>query len=195
MLVWKVFRARIIRWVAWKSRLGGRTAGPCQRRSPDKFSVFLLFQICSPAVWCGNLDGFLRLTYSYIGIYLWVMARAATTSDAFNAVAEPRRREILEHLAAAEMPVGDLVVRMGLEQPSVSKHLKVLRDVGLVRVRRNGRHMMYRTNAEAIRPLSEWTKMFERLWAHQLLRIKERAEEKEETERAGKGIGGRLSGR
>jgi DNA-binding transcriptional ArsR family regulator len=107
------------------------------------------------------------------------MARAATTSDAFNAVAEPRRREILQLLAAAELPVADLVVRMGLEQPSVSKHLKVLRDVGLVRVRRSGRHMMYRTNAEAIRPLYEWTKTFERLWARQLLRIKERAEEKE----------------
>jgi DNA-binding transcriptional ArsR family regulator len=107
------------------------------------------------------------------------MARAATTSDAFNAVAEPRRREILEYLAAAELPVGDLVVRMGLEQPSVSKHLKVLRDVGLVRVRRNGRHMMYRTNADQIRPLYEWTKTFERLWAHQLLRVKERAEAKE----------------
>jgi DNA-binding transcriptional ArsR family regulator len=109
------------------------------------------------------------------------MARAATTSDAFNAVAEPRRREILEYLAVAELAVGDLVVRMRLEQPSVSKHLKVLRDVGLVRVRRNGRHMMYRTNAEEIRPLHEWTKTFERLWAHQLLRIKERAEEKEKT--------------
>lgn len=109
------------------------------------------------------------------------MPRAATTSDAFNAVAEPRRREILEHLATAELRVGDLVVRMGLEQPSVSKHLKVLRDVGLVRVRRNGRHMMYRTNAEVIRPLYEWTKTFERLWAHQLLRIKERAEGKEKT--------------
>jgi len=108
-----------------------------------------------------------------------MMARAATTSDPFNAVAEPRRREILEHLAAAELPVGDLVVRLNLEQPSVSKHLKVLREVGLVRVRRNGRHMMYRTNAEAILPLYEWTKTFERLWAHQLLRIKERAEEKE----------------
>ena len=107
------------------------------------------------------------------------MPRAATTSDAFNAVAESRRREILEHLAVAEMAVGDLVVRMGLEQPSVSKHLKVLREVGLVRVRRNGRHIMYRMNAEAIRPLYEWTKTFERLWAHQLLRIKERAEEKE----------------
>lgn len=107
------------------------------------------------------------------------MARAATTSDAFNAVAEPRRREILEHLAAGELPVGDLVVRMRLEQPSVSKHLKVLRNVGLVRVRRNGRHMFYRTNADGIRPLYEWTKTFERMWAHQLMRIKEKAEEKE----------------
>ncbi len=104
------------------------------------------------------------------------MARAATTSDTFNAVAEPRRREILELLAVAELPVGDLVVKMGLEQPSVSKHLKVLRETGLVRVRRNGRHMLYRTNAEAIRPLHEWTRTFERLWAHQLLRVKERAE-------------------
>ncbi|MGC2446170.1 MAG: metalloregulator ArsR/SmtB family transcription factor [Candidatus Sulfotelmatobacter sp.] len=107
------------------------------------------------------------------------MARAATTSDPFNAVAEPRRREILEYLAETELPVGDLVVKMGIEQPSVSKHLKVLREVGLVRVRRNGRHMMYRTNAELIRPLYEWTKTFERLWAHQLSRIKERAERKE----------------
>jgi DNA-binding transcriptional ArsR family regulator len=106
------------------------------------------------------------------------MARAATTSDAFNAVAEPRRREILNFLALAERPVGDLVAQLGLEQPSVSKHLRVLRDVGLVRVRRHGRHMLYRTNAEAIRPLHEWTKTFERMWAHQLTRIKERAEEK-----------------
>jgi len=106
------------------------------------------------------------------------MPRAATTSDAFNAVAEPRRREILGLLAQAELPVGVLVSRIGLEQPSVSKHLKVLRDVGLVRVRRNGRHMLYRTNAEAIRPVHEWTKTFERLWAHQLTRIKERAEAK-----------------
>ena len=107
------------------------------------------------------------------------MERTATTSGGSNAVAEPLRRKILEYLAVAELPVGELVVKMGLEQPSVSKHLKVLRDVGLVRVRRNGRHMMYRTNADAIRPLYEWTKTFERLWAHQLLRIKERAEQKE----------------
>jgi DNA-binding transcriptional ArsR family regulator len=104
------------------------------------------------------------------------MARAATTSDAFNAVAEPRRRDILNYLALQERAVGDIVAGLGLEQPSVSKHLRVLRDVGLVRVRRNGRHMFYRTNAEAIRPLHEWTKTFERLWQHQLSRVKQRAE-------------------
>lgn len=112
------------------------------------------------------------------------MARASTTSDAFNAVAEPRRREILEYLSDGERAVGDLVVRLGMEQPSVSKHLKVLREVGLVRVRRHGRQMLYQANADGIRPLYEWTKTFERLWAHQLLRIKERAEQKaQETER------------
>jgi DNA-binding transcriptional ArsR family regulator len=106
------------------------------------------------------------------------MARAATTSDAFNAVAEPRRRQILVHLMHEELSVGDIVVATGWEQPSVSKHLRVLRNVGLVRVRRNGKHMMYRTNAEAIRPLHEWTKTFERMWSHQLNSIKERAEAK-----------------
>ena len=104
------------------------------------------------------------------------MARAATTSDAFNAVAEPRRRLILLHLAEQEQSVGQIVAALGLEQPSVSKHLRVLHDVGLVGVRRNGRHMLYRTNADAIRPLYEWTKTFERFWSHQLNRIKERAE-------------------
>ena len=106
------------------------------------------------------------------------MARAATTSDAFNAVAEPRRRDILNYLALRERAVGDIVAGLDLAQPSVSKHLRVLRDVGLVRVRRNGRHMFYRTNAEAIRPLYEWTKTFERLWQHQLSRVKELAEAK-----------------
>jgi DNA-binding transcriptional ArsR family regulator len=106
------------------------------------------------------------------------MARAATSSDAFNAVAEPRRRDILQYLASQERAVGDIVVSLGIEQPSVSKHLKVLRQVGLVRVRRNGRHMFYRANADAIRPMHEWTKMFERFWAHQLNRVKERAEAK-----------------
>jgi len=106
------------------------------------------------------------------------MPRAATTSDVFNAIAEPRRREILECLASTEMPVRDLVTKLKLEQPSVSKHLRVLRDVGLVRVRRSGRHMFYRTNGEAIRPLFEWARMFESLWSYQLLRVKERAEQR-----------------
>ena len=106
------------------------------------------------------------------------MARASTTSDVFNAVAEPRRREILDYLALAERPVGDIVASLGLEQPSVSKHLRVLRSVGLVRVRRHGRHMLYQTNAAALRPLHEWTETFERFWTHQLTRVKERAEGK-----------------
>ena len=121
----------------------------------------------------------MSLTYSHIGMYILAMARAATTSDAFNAVAELRRRDILNYLALQERPVGDIVLSLKMEQPSVSKHLRVLRNVGLVRVRRNGRHMFYRTNAEAIRPLHEWTKTFERLWQHQLNRVKERAEAKQ----------------
>jgi DNA-binding transcriptional ArsR family regulator len=107
------------------------------------------------------------------------VARAATTSDAFNAVAEPRRRQILEYLAKEEREVGQIVVALRIEQPSVSKHLKVLHRVGLVRVRRNGRHMLYKTNAQALRPLHEWTGFFEKLWTDQLGRIKERAEQKE----------------
>ncbi len=104
------------------------------------------------------------------------MARAATTSDPFNAVAEPRRRQILTFLAGDEREVGEIVIAVGLDQPSVSKHLGVLRRVGLVHVRRNGRHRLYKTNAEAIRPVHEWTETFERYWRHQLNRIKERAE-------------------
>jgi len=111
-----------------------------------------------------------------MGIYLKDVSRAATTSDAFNAIAEPRRREILNYLALQERAVGDIVATLGLEQPSVSKHLRVLLEVGLVQVRRDGRHMFYRTDAKAIRPLHEWTNTFERLWRNQLTRIKERAE-------------------
>jgi DNA-binding transcriptional ArsR family regulator len=104
------------------------------------------------------------------------MARAATNSDAFNAIAEPRRREILTYLALKERQVGEIVAAVRLDQPSVSKHLGVLRDVGLVHVRRNGRHRLYRTNAEAIRPLHAWTGTFERYWRHTLVRVKQRAE-------------------
>src|SRR6266699_6862671 len=111
------------------------------------------------------------------------MARAATTSDAFNAVAEPRRREILNFLALRERPVGDIVATLGLGQPSVSKHLRVLRNVGLVHVRRDGRQKLYRTNAEAIQPLHDWASTFERYWWHQLKRVKERAEARTDRDR------------
>ena len=106
------------------------------------------------------------------------MPRAATTSDVFNAIAEPHRRDILVLLASRERPVGAIVAALGLGQPSISKHLRVLRDVGLVRARREGRQMFYRTNVEALRPLHEWTRTFERFWRHQLVRVKERAERK-----------------
>jgi DNA-binding transcriptional ArsR family regulator len=106
------------------------------------------------------------------------VARASTNSDVFNAVAEPRRREILTLLVVRERPVGEIVAELRLDQPSVSKHLRVLRDVGLVHVRRNGRHKLYRTNAQAIQPLHEWAGTFERYWRNQLTRIKERAEAK-----------------
>ncbi len=106
------------------------------------------------------------------------MARASTTSDAFNAVAEPRRRDILNYLALRERPVGEIVTSLNFDQPSVSKHLRVLRSVGLVRVRCDGRHKYYRTNAEAIRPLHEWAGTFERYWQHQLLGVKKLAEER-----------------
>jgi DNA-binding transcriptional ArsR family regulator len=111
------------------------------------------------------------------------MSRAATTSDAFNAVAEPRRRDILDYLAPGERPVGDIVEALGLAQPSVSKHLRVLRDVGLVEVRRDGRQAFYRTNAEGIRPLHEWASQFERYWRRQLTRVKDRAERQDKPER------------
>jgi DNA-binding transcriptional ArsR family regulator len=106
-----------------------------------------------------------------------VVPRAAVTSDIFNAVAEPRRRDILAYLASGERHVTDVVDALGLPQPSVSKHLRVLRDVGLVDARRDGRQMFYRTNAENLKPLHEWTSRFERYWKHQLTRVKQRAEQ------------------
>jgi DNA-binding transcriptional ArsR family regulator len=106
------------------------------------------------------------------------MPRAATTSDPFNAVAEPRRRDILDYLAPHERPVGDIVTALGLAQPSVSKHLRVLRDVGLVDVRRDGRQIFYRTAPEGLKPLHDWTSQFERYWRHHLARVKDRAERK-----------------
>ena len=93
------------------------------------------------------------------------MARAATTTDAFNAVAEPRRRQILDVLARGERPVNDLVSELGLGQPQVSKHLRVLREVGAVDVRGDGRRRVYRLNGEALRPIHDWVKDFERTWS------------------------------
>jgi DNA-binding transcriptional ArsR family regulator len=106
------------------------------------------------------------------------MPRAATTSDPFNAVAEPRRRHILEFIAAEERSVNEIADALELEQPSVSKHLQVLRDVGLVTVRRDGRRILYRTNAEPLRPIHDWSGMFAQYWRGQLRRIKAHAEEK-----------------
>jgi DNA-binding transcriptional ArsR family regulator len=93
------------------------------------------------------------------------MARAATTADAFNAVAEPRRRQILDALAGGERPVNDLVRVLGLAQPQVSKHLRVLREVGAVDVRDQGRQRLYRLNGQALKPIHDWVKGYERLWA------------------------------
>ena len=92
------------------------------------------------------------------------MARAATTADAFNAVAEPRRREILDLLSGGERPVNDLVALLGVAQPQVSKHLRVLREVGLVDVRDEGRQRMYRLNGEPLKPIHDWVKNYERTW-------------------------------
>jgi DNA-binding transcriptional ArsR family regulator len=92
------------------------------------------------------------------------MARAATTTDAFNAVAEPRRREILDLLAGGERPVNDLVAALGLAQPQVSKHLRVLREVGAVDVRDEGRQRLYRINGDALKPIHDWVKAYERSW-------------------------------
>jgi DNA-binding transcriptional ArsR family regulator len=93
------------------------------------------------------------------------MARAATTADAFNAVAEPRRRQILDLLAGGERPVNDLVSRLGLAQPQVSKHLRVLREVGAVEVREDGRRRLYRLNGHALKPIHDWVKGYERSWS------------------------------
>ena len=92
------------------------------------------------------------------------MARAATTTDAFNAVAEPRRRQILDLLADGERPVNELVQLLGLAQPQVSKHLKVLREVGAVDVRDSGRQRLYRLNGHALKPIHDWVKTYERTW-------------------------------
>ena len=107
------------------------------------------------------------------------MARAATTSDVFNAIAEPRRREVIAVLAdGGEYSVGEVVVRLRMSQPTVSKHLGVLRKVGVVSVIKRGQHRMYRLNAAELKPVHDWVKTFERYWTHQMSQIKERAERK-----------------
>jgi DNA-binding transcriptional ArsR family regulator len=113
------------------------------------------------------------------------MARAATTADAFNAVAEPRRREILDLLVAGERPVNDLVHALGLAQPQVSKHLRVLREVGAVDVRDEGRQRLYRLNGPALKPIHDWVKTYERTWSERFERmddVLEDLKQKEERE-------------
>ena len=99
------------------------------------------------------------------------MPRAATTADAFNAVAEPRRRQILDALAGGERPVNDLVRRLGLAQPQVSKHLRVLREVGAVDVRSEGRQRLYRVNGHALKPIHDWVQAYERTWSERFDRL------------------------
>jgi DNA-binding transcriptional ArsR family regulator len=106
------------------------------------------------------------------------VARTTPPTDVFNAIADTRRRDILSLLAFDERSVGEVVEALDCAQPSVSKHLRVLSDVGLVRSRRDGRRVLYRTNPAAIKPLHDWTSTFQELWRHQLLRVKARAEER-----------------
>jgi DNA-binding transcriptional ArsR family regulator len=101
------------------------------------------------------------------------VARAATTTDAFNAVAEPRRRQILDVLAGGELPVNDVVARLGLSQPLISKHLKVLRDVDLVAVRDVGRQRMYSLNGQPLKPIHDWVKAYEASWTSRFDRMDE----------------------
>ena len=117
--------------------------------------------------------------YSDIGIYSSMMARAATTTDVFNAIAEPRRRQIVELLAGGQKhSVNHLVLELGLQQPAVSKHLGVLRKVGLVSVTRQKQQRLYSLNAGELKPVNDWVCQFERYWTNQVDRIKQRAEEK-----------------
>ncbi len=105
------------------------------------------------------------------------MARAATTTDVFNAIAEPRRRQIIDLLSqGGPRSVGDLTTALNLRQPAVSKHLGVLRQVGVVSVTKQGQHRLYQLNGQQLKPVHDWVKGYERFWTHQLKRIKERAE-------------------
>src|SRR5690348_16306649 len=106
-----------------------------------------------------------------ISVYIVGVARAATTADAFNAVAEPRRRAILDVLAGGERAVNDLVEVLGMAQPQVSKHLRVLREVGAVDVREDGRQRLYRVNGAALKPIHDWVKAYERTWSERFERM------------------------
>ncbi|HEY1601290.1 MAG TPA: metalloregulator ArsR/SmtB family transcription factor [Pirellulales bacterium] len=107
------------------------------------------------------------------------MPRAATTADVFNAIAEPRRREIIDLLRSGRRhAVGDLVTRLQIPQPAVSKHLGVLRKVGIVSVTKQGQQRLYQLNAKELKPVHDWVKTYERFWTHQLSRIKQAAERK-----------------
>jgi DNA-binding transcriptional ArsR family regulator len=117
------------------------------------------------------------------------MARAATTADAFNAVAEPRRRQILDVLAGGERSVSDIVDELGLGQPQVSKHLRVLRAVGLVDVRDEGRQRIYRLNGDPLKPIHDWVKSYELSWTQRFDRLDVVLEELKEAEHKGKGEG------
>jgi DNA-binding transcriptional ArsR family regulator len=110
------------------------------------------------------------------------MARAATTTDAFNAVAEPRRRQILDVLAGGERPVNDLVHALGLAQPQVSKHLRVLRAVGAVDVRDVGRQRLYRLNGQALKPIHDWLQNYEQLWSERFDQLDVVLEELKQTQ-------------
>ncbi|MES5820936.1 metalloregulator ArsR/SmtB family transcription factor [Streptomyces sp. RG80] len=113
------------------------------------------------------------------------MARAATTSDAFNAIAEPQRREILVLLRAGERPVGDVARELGMSQPGASKHLRVLREVGLVRVRGEGKQRLYGLDARGLRPVHEWVGGFEQFWNESFGRLDTYVQELKQTRQEG----------
>jgi DNA-binding transcriptional ArsR family regulator len=128
------------------------------------------------------------LTHIPIWVYDFDMARAATTADAFNAVAEPRRRQILDVLAGGERPVNDVVRLLGLAQPQISKHLRVLREVGVVDVRNEGRQRLYRLNGRALKPIHDWVKTYERSWSERFDELDVVLEDLKQKEREDGGI-------
>jgi DNA-binding transcriptional ArsR family regulator len=107
------------------------------------------------------------------------MTRMAHPTDVFSAIAEPRRREVIAVLSdGQDYAVNEIVLRMKMAQPAVSKHLGALRKAGVVTVIKRGQHRMYRLNAEGLKPVHDWVKVFERYWTHQVDQIKQRAERK-----------------